>query len=141
MIRYYRLSEIGAQPARKLIPFSSSLSGLGCKLSIEGDGSAQTPGVLGRNARCGAQRQYSTIVSEYTRHMPSNTDAPRRHHFFILGLQSQPGRSPTGPTSWRISLEDTYTTERSGFTSVADLAEFLAAWMAQRMDDDQAPLR
>lgn len=52
-----------------------------------------------------------------------------RYQFFILGLWAQPGQ-PGRPVAWRISLENPQTAERKGFTDLAELDAFLAAWMA-----------
>jgi hypothetical protein len=65
--------------------------------------------------------------------MSNDLDAlSRRYHFFILGLWVQPGRLPEMPTSWRITLENHDTAERSGFTNLADLITFLEAWMYEQ---------
>ncbi len=59
------------------------------------------------------------------------TPSPSRYQFFILGLWAQPGQ-PGQPTAWRISLENPQTAERKGFSDLAELDAFLAAWMAER---------
>ncbi|MCB0002991.1 MAG: hypothetical protein KDH08_00955 [Anaerolineae bacterium] len=62
--------------------------------------------------------------------MSSTSDQPsRRYHFFILGLSRQPGNRPGEPESWRISLENSQTAERKGFTDLAELYGFLSAWL------------
>ena len=62
--------------------------------------------------------------------MSSTSDQPsRRYHFFILGLSRQPGNRPGEPESWRISLENSQTAERKGFTDLAELYGFLNAWL------------
>jgi hypothetical protein len=69
--------------------------------------------------------------------MSQNPTPPAsRYQFFVLGLWAQPGK-PGRPGSWRISLENPQTAERKGFTDPADLAAFLAAWMAERMADGE----
>ncbi|MBE2235153.1 MAG: hypothetical protein IAE85_16780 [Anaerolinea sp.] len=55
-----------------------------------------------------------------------------RYQFFILGLWAQP-EQPGRPVAWRISLENPQTAERKGFTDLAELDAFLAAWMAERV--------
>ena len=66
--------------------------------------------------------------------MSQNSDLPPpRYQFFVLGLWQEPGARP----AWRISLEDPHTTERSGFTSLAALDAYLAAWMEERAGGDQ----
>jgi hypothetical protein len=69
--------------------------------------------------------------------MSRNADTPRPYHFFVLGMWMQSDRRPGQPIAWRISLENPHTAERNGFTTVDDLAAFLSAWMAQRVDDGQ----
>jgi hypothetical protein len=69
--------------------------------------------------------------------MSQNPTPPApRYQFFILGLWAQSGK-PGRPESWRISLENPQTTERKGFTDPAELAAFLAAWMAERLSGEQ----
>jgi len=66
--------------------------------------------------------------------MSQNSDLPPpRYQFFILGLYLQGGSRPKEPVTWRISLEDSRTAQRSGFTNLADLEAFLAAWMEERV--------
>lgn len=60
----------------------------------------------------------------------ARTPAPR-YQFFILGLWAQP-EQPGRPVAWRISLENPQTAERKGFTDLAELDAFLAAWIADR---------
>ncbi len=62
---------------------------------------------------------------------------PPRYQFFILGLYLQAGSRPTEQVTWRISLEDPRTAQRSGFTTLADLEAFLAAWMDERMSGER----
>lgn len=57
---------------------------------------------------------------------------PRRYYLLVLGLWLQPGEPADRAGSWRISLEDPRTAQRSGFTSVQDLAAYLDAWMEER---------
>jgi hypothetical protein len=65
--------------------------------------------------------------------MAQNSDPPPpRYQFFILGLHMQPGNRPNGPNSWRISLEDPRTAQRSGFTTLTELNAFLEAWMDEK---------
>lgn len=64
----------------------------------------------------------------------SHHNEPSRYQFFILGLWRQPGAHPNRPTTWRFSLEDTQTAQRSGFRSLAELEAFLQAWMAERQE-------
>lgn len=59
-------------------------------------------------------------------------DPSRRYHFFILTLWIQPGALPNAPPVWRYSLEDPRMDQRTGFTSLADLEAYLAAWMEER---------
>lgn len=68
---------------------------------------------------------------------PETNWPPRRRQFFILGIWFEPGDRPDRPAVWRISLEDPHTAQRSGFTSLASLEAYLAAWMEQRADGDQ----
>lgn len=69
--------------------------------------------------------------------MSQNSDLPPpRYHFFILGLYMQPGNRPNGSSSWRISLEDSRTTERSGFTTLAELNAFLRVWMDEKVRNE-----
>lgn len=56
-----------------------------------------------------------------------------RHRSFILALWQESGALPNAPPAWRISLEDPLTSERKGFTELAELDAFLNAWM-----DDKA---
>ncbi len=60
---------------------------------------------------------------------PNSDRPPRRYHFFILGFSVQPGSRPGEPESWRISLENSQTAERKGFTDLAELYGFLGAWL------------
>ena len=69
--------------------------------------------------------------------MSQNSDLPPpRYQFFILGLWQEPDEPSGQPAAWRISLEEPRTAQRSGFTSLASLAAFLAAWMEQRASGD-----
>jgi len=69
----------------------------------------------------------------------SQDDHPRtsRYQFFILGLWQEPDSRPGRPAVWRISLEDPRIAQRSGFTNLADLDAFLAAWMEERVGSDR----
>lgn len=52
---------------------------------------------------------------------------PVRYHNFILSVwQPGPG-SPTAP-EWRYRLENPYTGERTGFTSLEAMMRYLQAW-------------
>jgi hypothetical protein len=62
---------------------------------------------------------------------------PPRYQFFILGLWQERGNQPGRQAAWRISLEDPRTAQRSGFTNLADLEAFLAAWMVERVSGEQ----
>ncbi len=69
--------------------------------------------------------------------MSQNTTPPSpRYQFFILGLWAQPAQAGR-PSEWRISLENPRTAERSGFSSLAGLEAFLAAWMEARVSGDR----
>ena len=57
---------------------------------------------------------------------------PQRYQFFILGLYMQPGSRPNGHSTWRISLENPRTTERSGFKTLTELNAFLQVWMDEK---------
>ncbi len=71
--------------------------------------------------------------------MSQNSDLPPpRYQFFILGLWQEPGEWPGRPATWRISLEDPSTAQRCGFTSLAALDAYLAAWMQKRVSDDSS---
>lgn len=48
-----------------------------------------------------------------------------RYHIFVLSLWEAGGQS----VAWRFSLQDPHTAERRGFTDLAELTTFLAAWM------------
>ena len=67
---------------------------------------------------------------------PNSDQPPRRYHFFILGLWEQPGRRPGEPESWRISLENSQTAERTGFAKLAELEAFLQHWMRDQYGQD-----
>jgi hypothetical protein len=71
--------------------------------------------------------------------MARNITPPRQYHFFILSLWTQPDHQPGQATAWRISLENPHTAERTGFTTVNDLAAYLTAWMAQRTNQTDWP--
>ena len=55
---------------------------------------------------------------------------PLRRHSFILSLWAEAGPFPHSPPIWRISLEDSLTTERRGFKDLTELAQFLEKWTA-----------
>ncbi len=59
----------------------------------------------------------------------STIEPTRRYQFFILGLRLREDSRPGELPSWRISLEDPHTAERSGFKTLAELDAFLQAWM------------
>ncbi|HSN78622.1 MAG TPA: hypothetical protein VL334_26425 [Anaerolineae bacterium] len=65
----------------------------------------------------------------------NNLSQAQRYQFFVLGLWAQPGQSGR-PNAWRISLENPHTSERKGFTDLAELDAFLAAWMAERANGE-----
>lgn len=60
---------------------------------------------------------------------PPQPETPSRHFFFILGLWMQSGAGAGQPATWRFSLENAQTAQRRGFSTVAELAAFLEAWM------------
>lgn len=62
---------------------------------------------------------------------------PPRYQFFILGLWQESGDRSGRAPDWRISLEDPRTAQRSGFTDLASLAAFLAAWMEERANSER----
>lgn len=49
------------------------------------------------------------------------------YHFILLLWEDH--QMPKQEPIWRLSLEDPHTTQRTGFKSVQELAEFLDAWM------------
>ncbi len=63
----------------------------------------------------------------------SHHHEPSRYQFFILGLWRRPG----SPTTWRFSLEDTQTAQRSGFATLAEMEAFLRAWMEDRREEEE----
>lgn len=65
--------------------------------------------------------------------MSHYNEPPSRYRFFILGLWQQPASHTGHPSAWRISLEDTQTAQRSGFTTLAELEAFLRVWMEERV--------
>lgn len=68
--------------------------------------------------------------------MSPNSDSPRRrYHFFILSLSVQPASRPDEPESWRISLENSRTAERKGFTDLVELYGFLSTWLERDGQD------
>lgn len=71
--------------------------------------------------------------------MPNSAHPPpRRYRLFVLGLWLEPGWQAERAGSWRISLEDPHTTERSGFAHVDDLATYLSTWMARAEQANKA---
>ena len=46
----------------------------------------------------------------------------------------QPGSHVNGDSTWRISLEDPRTTERSGFKTLTELNAFLQVWMDEKAE-------
>lgn len=57
---------------------------------------------------------------------------PSQRHSFILSLWTEAGPYPHGPLVWRISLENSLTSERQGFNDLEALARYLEKWAAEQ---------
>jgi hypothetical protein len=63
---------------------------------------------------------------------------PLRYHSFILTLWQETEAASGSHPVWRFRLEDPHTSERRGFTDMADLLRFLSQW-AEMLPPEERP--